>query len=67
VGDDFCDYQSDVNNDFPLPEPDEPRLNSIEAGEPNWVKASFRDAQATSAADNHKNIIFDRSSKAKLG
>jgi hypothetical protein len=56
-----------VNYDFPFPEPDGPRLNSIETGERNWVKAPFRDAQATSATDNHKNIIFDRSSKAKLG
>jgi hypothetical protein len=56
-----------VNYDLPFPEPDEPRLNSIEAGERNWVKAPFRDAQATSTTDNHKNIIFDRSSKAKLG
>src|SRR5262249_24080670 len=31
------------------------------------IIASFRDAQATSATDNHKNIIFDRSSKARLG
>jgi len=56
-----------VNYDLPFPEPDEPRLNSIEPGERNWVKAPFRDAQATSTTDNHKNIIFDRSSKAKLG
>ena len=44
-------------------EPDEPRLNSIETREPNWVKAPFRDAQATSATDSP---IFDRGSKAKL-
>ena len=56
-----------VNYDFPFPKPDEPRLNSIETWERNWVKAPFRDIQATSAADNHKNIIVDRSSKAKLG
>ena len=55
-----------VNYDFPFPKPDEPRLNSIETRERNWVKAPFRDVQATSAADNHKNIIVDRSSKAKL-
>ena len=55
-----------VNDDFPFPKPDEPRLNSIETRERNWVKAPFRDIQATSAADNHKNIIVDRSSKAKL-
>jgi hypothetical protein len=56
-----------VNYDFPFSEPDEPRLNSIETRERNWVKAPFRDAQATSATDNHKNTIFDRGSKAKLG
>jgi len=56
-----------VNYDFPFPKPDEPRLNSIETRERNWVKAPFRDVQATSAADNHKNIIVDRGSKAKLG
>jgi hypothetical protein len=56
-----------VNYDFPFSEPDEPRLNSIETRERNWVKAPFRDAQATSATDNHKNAIFDRGSKAKLG
>ena len=50
-----------VNYDFPFPKPDEPRLNSIETRERNWVKAPFRDVQATSAADNHKNIILDRS------
>jgi hypothetical protein len=55
-----------VNYDFPFPEPDEPRLNSIETGERKWVKAPFRDAQATSATDNHKNIILDHSSKAKF-
>jgi hypothetical protein len=75
VGDDFCDYQSDpnrdkhrfVNYDFPFPKPDKPPINSIETRERNWVKAPFRDVQATSAADNHKNIIVDRGSKAKLG
>ena len=56
-----------VNYDFPFPKPDEPRLNSIETRERNWVKAPFRDVQATSAADNHKNIIVDCGSKAKLG
>ena len=31
--------------DHPFPEPDEPRLNPIETGERNWVKAPLRDAQ----------------------
>jgi hypothetical protein len=55
------------NYDLPSPNLTSRASTPSRSGERNWVKAPFRDAQATSTTDNHKNIIFDRSSKAKLG